>query len=57
MEAECAKSLWKRSDEKLKLIYTVILSDGDSEAFDNLIAVNPYQPIHMTTLKLIRKIV
>ena len=42
MEVECAERLWKRSVEKNKYRYTTMLSDGDSKAYDAVIALRPY---------------
>ena len=44
MEVECALRLWKRSEEKHKLRYTAMLCDGDSKAFDAVVAAEPYGP-------------
>ena len=42
MEVEYAECLWKRSVEKNKYRYTTMLSDGDSKAYDAVIALRPY---------------
>ena len=42
MEMECAKRIWERSEEKHKLRYTTILSDGDSKTYDNLVQNKVY---------------
>ena len=45
MEAECARRIWKRSIDKHKLRYTTMLCDGDSSAYDAIIADKPYGPM------------
>ena len=42
MDVACAEKLWSRSVEKHNFMYTTILSDGDSKAFDAATALNPY---------------
>ena len=42
MEVECAVRLWRRSIEKLKLRYTVMLCDGDSKAYDKISEMEIY---------------
>ena len=42
MEVECALRSWRRSEEHHHLRYTVMLSDGDSKAFDAVVADCPY---------------
>eukprot|EP00112_Aurelia_sp_Birch-Aquarium-sp1_P002811 Seg1311.5 transcript_id=Seg1311.5/GoldUCD/mRNA.D3Y31 product="hypothetical protein" protein_id=Seg1311.5/GoldUCD/D3Y31 len=44
MEVECALRLWNRSEERHKLRYTTMLCDGDSKAFDAVLAAVPYGP-------------
>ena len=44
MEVECALRIWKRSIGKHKLRYTTMLCDGDSSAYDAIIADKPYEP-------------
>ena len=36
------KKIWARSVEDLKLRFTTFIGDGDSKAFDQLVANNPY---------------
>ena len=43
-EVECTLRLWKRSGERHKLCYTAMLCDGDSKAFDAVVAAEPYGP-------------
>ena len=42
MELECARRIWERSEQKHKLRYTTILSDGDSKTYDNLLQKKVY---------------
>ena len=42
MEAEGASILWARSDEKYKLQYTVLISDGDAKTISRLNSEHPY---------------
>ena len=42
MEAECARRLWRRSEEKNHLRYTTMLCDGDSKSYDSVVADSPY---------------
>ena len=42
MEVEGAKKIWARSVEDLKLRFITFIGDGDSKAFDQLVANNPY---------------
>ena len=42
MEVECALRIWKRSIEEHSLRYTIMLSDGDSKAYDAVSAANVY---------------
>lgn len=42
MEVETARVLWRRSVERHKLRYTVLLSDGDAKTFNELTAIKPY---------------
>ena len=45
MEPEVAKVLWKRSLELHNMRYTTIFGDGDSKAFDIILASKPYGDI------------
>ncbi|KAL8588578.1 hypothetical protein ACOMHN_059532 [Nucella lapillus] len=42
MEVEAARVLWRRSVERHKLRYTVMLSDGDAKTFSELCQIKPY---------------
>ena len=42
MEVECARRMWRRSEQEHNLRYTVMLSDGDSKAYDSVVADKPY---------------
>ncbi|KAL8569951.1 hypothetical protein ACOMHN_056383 [Nucella lapillus] len=42
MEVEAARVLWRRSVERYKLRYTVLLSDGDAKTFTELTSIKPY---------------
>ena len=42
MEVRAAEIMWKRSVEKYKIRYKVMISDGDSKAFNNLNEIKPY---------------
>ncbi|KAL8592498.1 hypothetical protein ACOMHN_021440 [Nucella lapillus] len=42
MEVEAARVLWRRSVERYKLHYTVLLSDGDAKTFTELTNIKPY---------------
>ena len=42
MEAEGASILWSRSVEKNKLLYTVVISDGDAKTISRLNSEHPY---------------
>ncbi|GFS17895.1 hypothetical protein ElyMa_006834100 [Elysia marginata] len=44
MEVEAAVELWGRSVARNKLRYTVVVSDGDSKAFNKLSQIQPYGP-------------
>ena len=44
MEVVGTERIWRRSIAKNRLHYTTITSDGDSKAFNNLVAVEPYGP-------------
>lgn len=41
MEAEAARRIWKRSSDGI-LHYTIMLSDGDSKAYDAVCELKPY---------------
>ncbi|KAL2087970.1 hypothetical protein ACEWY4_016798 [Coilia grayii] len=51
MEQEVAKRMWGRSVYRHQLRYTEMLSDGDSAAFKEVVALNPY-PGHVKVVKL-----
>ena len=42
MEAECAKRLWGRSVDKVKLRYMTMLCDGDSKSYDAVSSAEIY---------------
>ena len=42
MEVECALRIWRRLEQKHNLRYTVMLSDGDSKAYDSVVSDKPY---------------
>ena len=42
MEVECALRMWRRSVQENNLQYTVMLSDGDSKAYDSVVSDKPY---------------
>lgn len=42
MEAEAAVRIWGRSEAKLGMKYRTFIGDGDSKAFDAVVAMNPY---------------
>ncbi|GFS14257.1 hypothetical protein ElyMa_003158500 [Elysia marginata] len=44
MEAKIMEILWSRSVERHGLQYTIMVSDGDSKAFNRLLEVEPYGP-------------
>ena len=41
-EAECARRLWRRSEEENHLCYTTMLCDRDSKSYDSVVADSPY---------------
>ena len=45
MEVEGVNRIWLRSVEKLKLMYTLFISDGDSKGFGKLKVFKPYTVI------------
>ena len=42
MEVEAARVLWRRSVDRYKLRYTVLLSEGDAKTFNELTTIKPY---------------
>ncbi|GFR99089.1 hypothetical protein ElyMa_004519500 [Elysia marginata] len=44
MEVKAAEVLWSRSVERHKLLYTTMVSDGDSKAHTMLLELMPYSP-------------
>ena len=44
MEVEAAKRLWRRSVRQRGLVYTGLLGDGDSKAYNAVVALQPYGP-------------
>ena len=42
MEPEAAQRIWGRSLESNRLVYSVFIGDGDSEAFQLVTSLNPY---------------
>ena len=44
MEVEAAKRLWSRSVHQRGLMYTGLLRDGDSKAYNAVVALQPYGP-------------
>jgi hypothetical protein len=42
MEVEAARVLWRRSVQRHKLRYTLLLSDGDAKTFTELKNIKPY---------------
>ena len=42
MEVEAARVLWRRSVDRYKLTYTVLLSDGDAKTFSELTTIKLY---------------
>ena len=42
MEVEAARVLWRRSEERHNLRYTILLSDGDAKTFNVLCELKPY---------------
>lgn len=42
MEVEAARVMWSRSVARHKLRYTIVLSDGDAKAFQELSKIKPY---------------
>ena len=42
MEADAAETLWSRSVDRHKFRYTTLLSDGDSNTYKHLCALNVY---------------
>ncbi len=53
MEQESAKRMWGRSKSRHHLRYTQMLSDGDSTAFREVVALNPYPGPEITKLECI----
>ncbi|XP_058643478.1 uncharacterized protein LOC131547150 [Onychostoma macrolepis] len=53
MEQESAKRMWGRSISRHQLRYTQMLSDGDSTAFREVVALNPYPGHEITKLECI----
>lgn len=53
MEQESAKHMWGRSKSRHQLRYTQMLSDGDSAAFRDVVALNPYPGHKITKLECI----
>ncbi|XDV25581.1 hypothetical protein PO909_029478 [Leuciscus waleckii] len=53
MEQEAAKRMWARSVSQHQLRYTEMLSDGDSAAFKEVVALNPYPGHEIVKLECI----
>ncbi|KAL2085777.1 hypothetical protein ACEWY4_019097 [Coilia grayii] len=53
MEQEAAKRMWGRSVYRHQLRYTEMLSDGDSAAFKEVVALNPYPEHEVVKLECI----
>ena len=53
MEQESAKRMWARSVNRHQVRYTEMLSDGDSAAFREVVALNPYPGHEMYKLECI----
>ncbi|KAJ8389226.1 hypothetical protein AAFF_G00122460 [Aldrovandia affinis] len=53
MEQEAAKRMWARSVNRHQVRYTEMLSDGDSAAFREVVALNPYPGIIVEKLECI----
>ena len=53
MEAEAAKVMWGRSEEKFKFRYMEMLSDGDSNAYKAVVDLDPYPGHQVTKLECV----
>ncbi|KAF3856788.1 hypothetical protein F7725_017511, partial [Dissostichus mawsoni] len=53
MEQESAKRMWARSVNRHQVRYTEMLSDGDSAAFREVVALNPYPGHEVVKLECI----
>ncbi|KAJ8377933.1 hypothetical protein AAFF_G00249960 [Aldrovandia affinis] len=53
MEQEAAERMWARSVNRHQVCYTEMLSDGDSAAFREVVALNPYPGIIVEKLECI----
>ena len=49
LETEGATRIWMRSEEKHKLRYTSMISDGDSSTYPTIVAAEPYGKDHPVT--------